>query len=308
MMIKNDILVSICMITYNHEKYIREAIEGILMQKTSFPIELIIGEDCSTDRTREIVIDYANKNPEIIKAQLPEMNIGGNKNFLSVLEAAQGKYIAICEGDDYWTDPYKLQKQVEILEENNKVVAVITNSSICDVESNTISIERIVIPPSNLEGIYNLHDFFKYNHQYPTLTVVFRNRNMDIIISNMNKVANPYLGDWTLFIFLYMYGDFYFINQVTSAYRINPTSLTHTVNAVKRWEIAFIIRKQLMCILPKEYHKYLNNKWNNYFMLSMAYRKNKNRTKFIYYQLHSFFCHPTMYLKKMLHVIKERKK
>jgi glycosyltransferase involved in cell wall biosynthesis len=88
------------MITYNHENYIREAIEGVLMQKTDFPIELIIGEDCSTDDTREIVVDYANKYPDIIKAQLPEKNRGMQNNFLAILEAAHGKYIALCEGKD----------------------------------------------------------------------------------------------------------------------------------------------------------------------------------------------------------------
>ena len=117
-----NIVVSVCMITYNHENFIREAIEGVLMQKTDFPIELIIGEDCSTDNTRKIVVEYANKYPNIIRLLLPDYNLGMMKNFVETLDAANGKYIALCEGDDYWTDPYKLQKQVDFLEANEEFV------------------------------------------------------------------------------------------------------------------------------------------------------------------------------------------
>ena len=109
-------LVSVRMITYNHEKFIAQAIEGVLMQKTNFPFELIIGEDCSTDRTREVVVDYANKYPEIIKPILHEKNVGAKANSKAVREACVGKYIAICEGDDYWIDSLKLQKQVDFME------------------------------------------------------------------------------------------------------------------------------------------------------------------------------------------------
>jgi glycosyltransferase involved in cell wall biosynthesis len=114
----NQILVSICCITYNHEKYISQAIEGFLMQETSFPFEIIIGEDCSTDRTREIVFEYQRNNPDVINIVTSDANVGGRANGMRTRAAASGKYIAICEGDDYWTDPYKLQKQVDFLEAN----------------------------------------------------------------------------------------------------------------------------------------------------------------------------------------------
>lgn len=113
---RDTIIVSVCMITYNHEPYIAEAIEGVLMQKTNFQIELIVGEDCSTDRTREICKIYKEKYPDLIKLRLPENNLGVMPNFIENLQACTGKYIAICEGDDYWTNPLKLQKQVDLLE------------------------------------------------------------------------------------------------------------------------------------------------------------------------------------------------
>ncbi len=111
-------VVSVKMFTYNHEPYIAKAIEGVLMQETNFPIELVIGEDCSTDRTREIVLEYQRKHPDIIRVLLWDKNVGPRKNALKLNELLRGKYVAFCEGDDYWTHPKKLQMQVDIMEAN----------------------------------------------------------------------------------------------------------------------------------------------------------------------------------------------
>lgn len=119
---KQDPLVSICCVTYNHKKYIQKAIEGFLMQKTSFQLEIIINDDCSTDGTTEILKDYESQHPDLIKLVLHEVNewSQGLKSIFArnTFSIAKGKYIALCEGDDYWTDPLKLQKQVDFLEEN----------------------------------------------------------------------------------------------------------------------------------------------------------------------------------------------
>ena len=111
-------LVSIWMITYNHENYIREAIDSILMQETDFEYEIVIGEDCSTDNTRAILLEYKEKHPHKFKLLLHENNLGLIENMLTTFRACSGKYIATLEGDDFWTDPLKLQKQVDFLEEN----------------------------------------------------------------------------------------------------------------------------------------------------------------------------------------------
>jgi glycosyltransferase involved in cell wall biosynthesis len=119
---RNEPLVSICCITYNHENYIRDCIEGFLMQKTTFPIEIIIHDDASTDNTAQIIKEYADQNPDLFVTILQTENQwskGGGSIFARfVFPRARGKYIALCEGDDYWTDSYKLQKQVYFLEEN----------------------------------------------------------------------------------------------------------------------------------------------------------------------------------------------
>ena len=136
--------VSICMITYNHENFIAQAIEGVLMQKTNFQFELIIGEDCSTDSTRKICIEYQKKFPDKIKLRLPEMNLGGDLNFIQNLEnCCQGyKYTAMCEGDDFWIDPNKLQQQVDYLQQNLKCGLVYTDVQIFNQE--TQSLQKVV--------------------------------------------------------------------------------------------------------------------------------------------------------------------
>ena len=117
-------MVSICVQTYQHAAYIQECLDGILMQKTTFPFEILLGEDDSTDGTREICLEYAEKFPDKIRLYLHHrennIKIGGQAtgrfNFVYNLYSAKGKYIALCEGDDYWTNPLKLQKQVDFME------------------------------------------------------------------------------------------------------------------------------------------------------------------------------------------------
>src|SRR3954463_2980222 len=111
----DDIKVSVCMITYNHARYIEQAVESVLAQRTDFPIEIVIGEDCSTDGTRGVLVDLARRNSQTIRLRLAEHNQGGSTNFHGTLAACSGQYVALLEGDDFWSSPYKLQKQVEAL-------------------------------------------------------------------------------------------------------------------------------------------------------------------------------------------------
>ncbi len=114
-------LVSVLMITYNHEPYIEQAIQSVLDQQTTFPFELVIGEDCSTDRTGEIVRAYAKQFPEVIRLITSSENVGGRENARRVRDAAVGKYFAWCEGDDWWKAPYKLQAQVDVMNRDSDV-------------------------------------------------------------------------------------------------------------------------------------------------------------------------------------------
>ncbi len=113
-------IVSVAMITYGHENYIRQAIEGVLMQECNFEVELILCNDCSPDKTNDIIQDIlkSNAKSDRIKYFNHKKNIGMMPNFIFSLQKCSGKYIALCDGDDYWTDPFKLQKQVDFLENN----------------------------------------------------------------------------------------------------------------------------------------------------------------------------------------------
>jgi glycosyltransferase involved in cell wall biosynthesis len=139
-------LLSVACITYNHENYISQAIESWLMQKTDFDIEIIIGEDCSNDNTRAIIERYWQKYPDLIRVITSETNVGMMPNFIRTLEACQGKYIALCEGDDYWTDPLKLQKQVDFLENHSEYMLCSHNVDIIndgvDILSSSLSLSK----------------------------------------------------------------------------------------------------------------------------------------------------------------------
>lgn len=112
-----DVKVSVCVVTYNHEKYIRQCLQSIVEQKTDFRFEVIVGEDCSTDGTRAIVLEFAEKYPDIVRPVFYEKNVGATQNYLTVLRLAAGELICNCDGDDYWL-PSKLETQVQFMDEH----------------------------------------------------------------------------------------------------------------------------------------------------------------------------------------------
>ncbi|WP_121356701.1 glycosyltransferase family 2 protein [Flavisolibacter nicotianae] len=185
-------LVSIVTVTYNHENYIRQCLEGIVMQKTTFPIEVIVGEDCSTDNTRAVVREFEERYPEIVKPIYHQTNVGAGRNFFEFCyPKLQGKYIAICEGDDYWTDPYKLQKQVDFLEQNQNYVLCFHPRSIVD-QDNRMIYEQL---PKNSITLYRPKDIFHVH--IPTLTVVFRYcHQIDIKAILEQKLFGEYYFFW----------------------------------------------------------------------------------------------------------------
>lgn len=116
--VDEPIRVSVCCITYKQERYIAQAIDSFLMQKTTFPFEIVIGEDCGGDGTLSILYEYQQRYPNLIKIITSEQNVGANANLLRVFNAARGDYIAVCEGDDYWIYENKLEEHFEFLEKN----------------------------------------------------------------------------------------------------------------------------------------------------------------------------------------------
>jgi len=142
----SEVIVSICCITYNHEKYIAEALDGFLMQETSFKYEILIGEDCSSDGTKAILADYKVRYPDKIQVFSSETNLGAVKNFTNVLGKSKGKYLAFCDGDDFWTDAKKLQKQVDFLERNDDYIICCHYSEVIDNQGKTVYVSDKMIP------------------------------------------------------------------------------------------------------------------------------------------------------------------
>lgn len=204
-------LVSVIMITYGHEKYIREAINGVFIQETHFPVELIIANDCSPDNSDAVIKEIIKNTPENIRVHYirHEKNIGMNSNFLFALKQAQGKYIAICEGDDYWIDPQKLQKQVDFLEQNPDYV-------ICCHNINFITETKITTPNdfNQYFGERTIEDLSKKNI-IPTLSGVFRNLNLEF----PKWFSSAPMGDYPLWLLHAKYGKIMFMKDIMGVYR-----------------------------------------------------------------------------------------
>ena len=251
----NKPLVYIECQAYNHAGYIAKCLDGIVMQKTNFPFVAIVHDDASQDETPTIIAEYAKKYPDIIKPILSKENKysqGILDDFMHE-QCQDAKYVAICEGDDYWTDPLKLQKQIDILEADETLMLCCTDCSVADNHSETLKPRRGGVVKNDIPGRYNLRDFFRDNHQYPTLTVVYRNNHSQEVRQMIEHTKNQFLSDWTQWIALMTFGDAYFLNEATGAYRVNPTSVTHTVGRVARSKASRYICKRVADILPEEY-------------------------------------------------------
>jgi glycosyltransferase involved in cell wall biosynthesis len=240
-------LVSVHMITYNHEPYISQAIESVLGQRTNFDIELVIGEDCSTDNTRQIVYEYQKKNPEIIKVITSEENVGLNENAIRVNQQCIGKYMAYCEGDDYWTDQDKLQKQVDFLEKNPDYGLVHGDVNHLDEKTGKIiyaynKTNNISIPEGNI-----FEDLMKPCHFIKTMTVCFRKELFDKYCSDVSKENLAFfqidIAEW---LGLSRMTKFHYMNEVFATYRLLDESASRSKNYLKLHQfhlMVFEIRK-----------------------------------------------------------------
>ena len=211
----NEVKVSVCVLSYNHEKYLRDCLEGIVMQRTTFPIEAWVHDDASTDSSQEIIKEYQQRYPEIIKPILQTENQYSKKRG-SILQMflypqCTGKYIAICEGDDYWTDPYKLQKQFDYLETNIEF-------SMCFHQAKVLSDDKedVKLYKHLEEREYRACEIYK-DWIIPTCSILFRANAIPV-----EKIpASIVYGDIYLFLLLAEMGRIYNLNFEGAVYRRN---------------------------------------------------------------------------------------
>lgn len=252
----DEILVSISCITYNHEPYIADAIESFLMQKTNFKYEILIHDDASTDRTAEIIKKYQKKYPDIIKPiyQTENQYSKGIKVGILNHERAIGKYIAICEGDDYWTDPHKLQKQVDYMESHSEC-------SMCFHDSILVDEDKSYLGP--FPGQYSRKSEIKdikELHFIPTASKLYRKWILDEDNIPEWYYKAPH-GDFASMLICSNYGYIYYINEKMSAYRTNvPVSIMYYEKRKFRENPNMRINQ-----IDRRINELLSyNKWSNY--------------------------------------------
>lgn len=217
---KNDeVLLSIGMLTYNHATYVRQALDSIIMQKVNFKYEVIVGDDCSTDGTQDILKEYAGKYPNIFTLVFREKNIGATKNNYELKFMAKGKYFACLEGDDYWTDENKLQTQIDFLETHPEYIACVHKCVFVDGDG---------VPKKNTpingyycnKEVFTIKEFERGELPGQTATLMYHNIFLDKTkdFSIMYKASDK-IGDKTVILLLLSYGNIYNMDKIMSCYR-----------------------------------------------------------------------------------------
>lgn len=212
-----DIKVSVSVLCYKHSKYLRQCLDSILNQKVNFRYEVVIGDDCSNDGSAEIIMEYKEKHPNIIVPLINEKNMGASKNSWNIKIHCQGEYIALCEGDDFWVDDCKLQKQVDFLDSHPEYSAVATNSLLVDAEGLN---PRVSLLPSQVNKTYYLRDYLRYGMVLHGNTMMYRSSNI-VYDEKYEKLrfAEPTMGDVITRVLQYTNGPIYALSDITHAHR-----------------------------------------------------------------------------------------
>lgn len=281
-------LVSIWCITYNHENFIRDAIEGFLMQETTFPVEIFIHDDASTDRTAEIIKEYADKYPKLFWTVLQSENqwAKGNRRILFDYHTKQrGEFIALCEGDDYWTAKDKLQNQVEILLKDPSINLVFHNAWAKHVDSRRDFFLNYSIDKKR----FDLIDIITREWFMATSSVVHRKH-----IQIPPHIANfAIAGDRLIHIYSCLCGDAVYYDSVCSVYRNNDQSISSSWknSESKEWEELYPnmcwMYWLLHCeILPKSAHIVTERLISSYIQQIASYVKKSRNIPFFCFEYH----------------------
>jgi len=222
-------IVAIKCAVYNHEPYLRQCLDGFVMQKTNFKFVAIVHDDASTDKSAEIIKEYAEKYPEIIKPiyeienQYSKRNGSLRKVMESAIFATGCKYIAICEGDDYWVDPFKLQKQVDVLESSEYIGLVYSKVQYFYQSKNKFKEE--------FGQEYNDYSSLLRKNCIPTLTAVLRTDLYKKYIEEIQPSTKGWkMGDYPMWLWFAQNSKLYFLNEIQGVYRVLDNSASHSTN------------------------------------------------------------------------------
>jgi glycosyltransferase involved in cell wall biosynthesis len=207
--------LSVVMITYNHERFIAQALSSVLAQRTNFDFEIIVADDCSTDGTRAMVADFAGRYPGKILPLLRERNLGMVRNFREALAACRGEYLAILEGDDFWLRQDKLQSQVDFLDSHSDHAFCCARAQFVDQNGAA----HTGVYPAIASGSYTFADLFESNW-VATCTVMYRRASVGPLPDWFLTLK---MADWPLHILVAQAGRICLMDEVVSAYRVHPT-------------------------------------------------------------------------------------
>ena len=254
-------LVSICMTTYNHERYIAQAIESVLAQQTTFAVEVVVGEDCSADNTLKICREYEAQYPDRVRVVTSDSNIGMHANYRRTIEACRGEYIAMCDGDDWFSDPQKLQIEVDEIRK--------TGADMCYTRSERRGEDgsSVIYPESRLNSSFE--DMLHLNTAENCTTLARR----DLILEYYAEVEPEKRGwltdDLPMWLWFAAKHKIVAIDRVTAVHRVLTTSVSHS----RQWQ------KQLdFCYSLDSIMLWFDERYNNSHLQKFLARRRQNRT------------------------------
>ena len=255
---ENEIKVSVALISYKHAKYIRKCLDSILEQEVNFRYEIVVGEDCSNDGTKEILLEYKEKYPDIFVLLLNEKNLGVSGNGLNVAMHLRGKYICSGESDDYWLDKHRMQKQADYLDAHPEVAAVAGNCCSVDEDGNN---PRVILSPDMLGRLYTLEDFLHKGMTLHGNTIMRRSEHFPVHEEKYCKLrtAEPTMGDVITRVLMHVNGGIYAMPDMFLAHRESysaGTSYTHQ-QKTKMVEYSY-----MYCRIVDNVSAYLDHKYD----------------------------------------------
>lgn len=294
-------IVSVCCLVYNHEPYLRECFEGFIMQQTTFPIEILVHDDASTDHSADIIREYAAKYPDLFKPiyQTENQYSKGVDVFAINAKRAQGNYIALCEGDDYWTDPLKLQKQVDFLEANPDFSLCFHKVKVWKQKDSVLVDDFIT---RDVPSETDIHELAKGNYIH-TPSVVFRNDKR--VFDSISKMGKLGVGDYPMWMLCAQYGKIKKFDECMAVYRFGSGIWSGgvVIHNAQIWIqmlcrlVVVIDNKEMKQMIEQQIQTKSNQIMEYYDVTKAKYDSLLNSSAF---KLGSFLLKPIYWIKKIL--------